>query len=104
LSGALYVNVAFAVPRQAPGIVVPDEALVFNAGGLQVATVTPDSTIKFQKVSVYRDFGTTAELRDGLHGGETLVLSPPTELADGSKVQLTNPASPQDSGPKTASR
>jgi RND family efflux transporter MFP subunit len=104
LRPGLYVNVAFSVPRQAPGVVVPDEALVFNAGGLQVATVQPDSTIKFRKVSVYRDFGTSAELRDGLQGGETLVLSPPTELADASKVQVTNPAQPQDAGPKTASR
>ena len=34
-------------------------------------------------MTIYRDFGTTAELRDGLAGGESLVLSPPAELADG---------------------
>jgi len=104
LRPGLFVNVAFAVPRQAPGIVVPDEALVFNAGGLQVAMVQPDNTIRFQKVSVYRDFGTTAELHDGLQGGENLVMSPPTELADGSKVRVTNPAPPEDTANKTASR
>jgi len=104
LRPGLFVNVAFAVPRQAPGIVVPDEALVFNAGGLQVAMVQPDNTIRFQKVSVYRDFGTTAELHDGLQGGENLVMSPPTELADGSKVRVTNPAPSEDTANKTASR
>jgi RND family efflux transporter MFP subunit len=104
LRPGLFVNVTFAVPRQAPGIVVPDEALVFNASGLQVATVEPDNTIRFEKVSVYRDFGTTAELHDGLQGGENLVLSPPTELADGSKVRVTNPSPQQDTANKTASR
>jgi HlyD family secretion protein len=103
LRPGLFVNVAFSIPRQAPAIVVPDAALVFNAGGLQVATVDADSTIRFQKVTIYRDFGTTAELRDGLAGGESLVLSPPAELADGSKVQVSNPL-PPETGKQTASR
>jgi HlyD family secretion protein len=104
LRPGLFVNVAFAIPRQAPAVVVPDEALVFNAGGLQVATVDSDGKVRFQKVSVYRDFGTSAELRDGLVGGETLVLSPPTELADGSRVQVTNPSGHPDEARQTASR
>ncbi len=104
LRPGLYVDVAFSVPRQAPGVVVPDEALVFNAQGMQVATVQPDDTVKFRKVSVYRDFGTTAELREGLQGGETLVLSPPTNLVEGGKVKTTSPKPDQDTANKTASR
>ena len=104
LRPGLFVNVAFAVPRQAPGVVVPDEALVFNAGGLQVATVQPDGTVRFLKVAVYRDFGTTAELREGLQGGENLVLSPPADLVDGSKVRVMNPAPQPETGNKTARR
>jgi RND family efflux transporter MFP subunit len=101
----LFVNVTFSIPRQAPGVVVPDEALVFNADGLRVATVEPDNTIRFRKVTVYRDFGTSAELRDGLHGGETLVLSPPAELADGNTVQVAKPPGrDQDTSRQTASR
>ncbi|HEY0421717.1 MAG TPA: efflux RND transporter periplasmic adaptor subunit [Rhodopila sp.] len=104
LRAGLFVNVVFAIPREAPAIVVPDEALVFNANGLQVATVDQDGQVRFRKVSVYRDFGTSAELRDGLQGGETLILSPPTELADGSKVRVANPSGNQDTGKQTASR
>lgn len=101
----LFVNVTFSIPRQAPAIVVPDEALVFNADGLRVATVEPDDTVRFRKVTVYRDFGTSAELRDGLHGGETLVLSPPADLADGAKVQVAKPpGQDQDTARQTASR
>jgi len=101
----LFVNVTFSIPRPAPAVVVPDTALVFNADGLRVVTVEPDSTIRFRKVTIYRDFGTMAELRNGLQGGETLVLSPPADLADGSKVQVAKPPSPdQDMSKQTASR
>jgi RND family efflux transporter MFP subunit len=104
LRAGLFVNVAFSIPRQAPAVVVPDAALVFNAGGLQVATVDADSTVSFRKVTIYRDFGTTAELRDGLAGGESLILSPPADLADGSKVRVANPLPRPDGGRQTASR
>jgi HlyD family secretion protein len=101
----LFVNVTFSIPRLTAGVIVPDEALVFNAAGLRVATVQPDDTVKFKDVSIYRDFGTTAELRDGLQGGETLVLSPPTQLADGNKVRVSGPAPrEQDTARQTASR
>ncbi|HYZ24078.1 MAG TPA: efflux RND transporter periplasmic adaptor subunit [Rhodopila sp.] len=102
LRPGLFVNVAFSVPRQQPGVIVPDEALVFNADGLQVATVDQNETVRFRKVSIYRDFGTTAELREGLQGGETLVLSPPPDLVDGSKVQVTRP--PSSPGEKVIAR
>jgi HlyD family secretion protein len=104
LRAGLFVNVTFSIPRQAPAVVVPDAALVFNAGGLQVATVDPEGTVHLQKVTIYRDFGTTAELRDGLSGGESLILTPPAELADGSKVHVDNPAQPADTAKQTASR
>jgi HlyD family secretion protein len=104
LRPGLFVNVALAIPRQAPAVVVPDEALVFNAGGLQVATVDSAGKVKFEKVTIYRDFGTTVELRDGLQGGENLILSPPTELADGSMVKLSTPPPAQETDKQTASR
>ncbi|MBV9655058.1 MAG: efflux RND transporter periplasmic adaptor subunit [Acetobacteraceae bacterium] len=105
LRPGLFVNVSFAVPRQRPGVIVPDEALVFNASGLQVATVDPGSAVHFKRVSIYRDFGTTAELRDGLDGGETLVLSVPAGLPDGSKVRTAAPPPDQpNGGAQTASR
>ena len=88
LHPGLYVNVTFDVPRDQPGVVVPDEALIFNAAGEQVAVVQPDQTVSIRKVSIRRDRGTEAELQDGLKGDETLVLSPPTDLADGGKIKV----------------
>ena len=68
LRAGLFVNVAFAIPRQAPAIVVPDEALVFNAGGLQVATVDPDGTGPLSEgdgVSRFRHLGRVARWAAG---------------------------------------
>ena len=40
----------------------------------------------------------------GCRAAKRLILSPPTELADGSKVRVTNPSGNQDAGKQTASR
>ncbi len=94
LRSGLFVNVTFQIPRERPGVVVPDEALVFGLKGMQVATVGEGDEVRFRPVTIYRDFGTTAELRDGLDGGETLVLTPPAELQDGSKVKRAKADAP----------
>lgn len=91
LRAGLYANVTIDVPRQHPGVIVPDEALVFNARGLQVAVVDGD-VVHYRTISIYRDFGTTVELRDGLDGSEVLVLTPPPNLEDGGKVRVAQTA------------
>ena len=87
LRPGLYVTVDIGVPRTAPGVTVPAEAIMFNAQGLRVAVVRPDDTVHMQDVVIYRDFGTSVELHAGLQGGEAVVLSPPVELADGGHVK-----------------
>jgi HlyD family secretion protein len=88
LRAGLYVTVTFEIPREKPTVLVPAEALIFNQQGLQVAVVDSDDKIHLKPVSIYRDFGKTVELRDGLEGGERVVLSPPTNLQDGNKVKI----------------
>ncbi len=90
LRPGLYADVTLAVPREAPGVVLADDALMFDATGMQVAVVRPDETVELRRVSIYRDFGTSVEVREGLAGGERLVLSPPAGLASGSKVRVAD--------------
>lgn len=103
LRPGLYVTVDIGIPRTTPGVVVPAEAVIFNGSGLRVAVAKDDGTIKMQDVSVYRDYGTTVELRGGLQGGERVVLSPPAALGDGSKVKLPADA-PKGTAEQTAQR
>jgi RND family efflux transporter MFP subunit len=90
LRAGLFVNVSFAIPREHPNVVVPAEALIFNQQGLRVAVINEDKSVHLQPVTVYRDFGATIELSDGLRGGESIVLSPPTSLQEGGKVKVTS--------------
>jgi HlyD family secretion protein len=90
LRAGLFVNVSFAIPREHPNVVVPAEALMFNQQGLQVAVINEDKSIHLQPVTVYRDSGASIELSDGLHGGENIVLAPPTSLQEGGKVKVAS--------------
>ena len=87
LKPGAYVNVTFSIPRVRPSVMLPAEALIFNAQGLQVATVQYDE-VHLQAVSIYRDFGNNVELRDGLNGGEQVVVNPPIDLIEHSKVKI----------------
>jgi HlyD family secretion protein len=92
LRAGLYVNVDFSIPRQAPTVVVPAEALLFNGDGLRVATVDDTGRVHMHNVSVYRDYGTTLELREGLQGGERVALTLPADITEGQQVKaVTRP-------------
>lgn len=99
LRPGLYVSVTFDVPRTHPSVVIPSEALIFDAKGTRVAVVQPDDTVRLEPVTISRDLGTTLELRTGLTGGERIVLSPPVDLQTGAKVALD--ASNSDGGSLT---
>ena len=88
LRPGLYVTVQIDIPRTSPGITIPAEALMFNGQGLRVAVVANDGVVHMHDVSVYRDYGTKLELRSGLNGGENVVLNPPINIEDGSKVNV----------------
>ena len=92
LRPGLYVTVEIGIPRLAPGVTIPAEALIFNGEGLRVAVVGQGGVVHMRDVSIYRDFGTSVELRGGLNGGEAVVLSPPVTLADGGKVTVQKDA------------
>ena len=82
-----FVDVAFDIPRTHPGIVVPAEAVLFDAEGLRVAVIGDDDTAHMVKVTIARDSGTSIELSTGLAGGERVALQPPTNLRDGQAVK-----------------
>ena len=88
LRSGLYATVTFHIPRQQPGVIVPDEAMVFDETGLHVLVLQNDATLKAVPIDIYRDFGTSAELRGGLAGDEDVVVNPPADLGTGSKVKV----------------
>ncbi|HEY2133828.1 MAG TPA: hypothetical protein VGH36_12790 [Acetobacteraceae bacterium] len=87
LHPGLFVSVTLSIPRATPGVVVPAGAIIFNADGLRVATVDDHGIVRMLDVTIYRDFGTSVELRNGLQGGEHVVVNPPAGLRDGEQIR-----------------
>ncbi|MEH1941255.1 MAG: efflux RND transporter periplasmic adaptor subunit [Nostoc sp.] len=87
LRPGMYATVKFAINRANTPFVVPDSALVINAGGTQVATLTKDQTVHYQKVAVGRDYGTEVEITSGLTGNESLIATPTVDETEGLRVQ-----------------
>jgi RND family efflux transporter MFP subunit len=86
LTPGIYCTVEFHIPRKTPGVSVPADALIFNREGMQVAVVS-NGKAEIRKVTETRDLGTRVEVDGGVSAGDQVILNPPANLLDGSKVQ-----------------
>jgi RND family efflux transporter MFP subunit len=91
LTSGIYCTVELHVPRKVPSLLVPANAIIFNSDGMQVAVVK-DGVVHIRKISVGRDLGTTVEASAGVARGDQVILNPPVDLTEGSKVTI-RPAS-----------
>jgi RND family efflux transporter MFP subunit len=87
LTPGTYCTIELRIPRKTPSILVPADAIIFNAEGPQVATVE-DGVVHIRKVSVARDLGKEVEVRDGVKQGDQVILNPPVDLVEGKKVHI----------------
>jgi RND family efflux transporter MFP subunit len=90
LRPGMYCTVELHIPRKTPSFIVPADAIIFNANGLQVAVVE-NGIARLRNVTVARDLGTEVEVRDGVHVGDLAILRPMVDLADGTKVRTQMP-------------
>jgi membrane fusion protein, multidrug efflux system len=82
-----YAQVQIALAQPTTVLKLPATALVIRAGPPQVVTVGPDSTARFNTVTVGRDFGDWVQVTGGLPQGATVVLNPPDQLEPGDRVR-----------------
>jgi RND family efflux transporter MFP subunit len=92
LRAGLYITLTLAIPRVSPAVTVPSDALIFDQNGTRVAVVeaAPDGSqrVRMSPVTIFRQTGSSLELRTGLSGGERVVVGPPASLRDGDAVAL----------------
>jgi RND family efflux transporter MFP subunit len=88
LSPGVYCTVALQIPRKTPALIIPASAIIFDRNGLQVAVVE-NGVAHIKKITVVRDFGTEVEADKGVEDGDKVILNPPVDLVDGSKVQIS---------------
>ena len=66
---------------------MPAGAIVFDRDGLHVLVVE-NGIVHSRKITEVRDLGTEVEVSEGVKQGDPVVLTPPVDLEDGSKVQI----------------
>jgi membrane fusion protein, multidrug efflux system len=72
-----------------PVLVLSDNALIFRAQGMQIATVDSDNKVQLHSVKLGRDFGNTVEVLSGLNADDRVIINPPDSIADGETVEIT---------------
>jgi len=90
LPGA-FTEVHLKLPTEIPTYILPVNALIFRAQGLQVATVGNDNRAKLVTIVLGRDFGATVEVVSGLTDADKVIVSPPDSLVDGEEVKISQP-------------
>jgi RND family efflux transporter MFP subunit len=86
LAAGLYGVVHLQVRRLTPDVRIPSQAVIFNAGGLDVGVVV-DGKVELRKLDVDADNGADLEARGGLKPGDQVILNPPVNVTDGMRVR-----------------
>lgn len=86
----MYAQVALTLPTPHKVYELPATAILNDASGIRVATVTPDGTLKLVRVTIERDTGPTVQIASGLDGTERVVKLASAELADGRPVDVAH--------------
>ncbi|WP_437191195.1 efflux RND transporter periplasmic adaptor subunit [Planctomicrobium sp. SH527] len=83
-----YVRVKLNITRQSPPIVVPASAVIVNADGSYVATVTESNHIHLYPVEVEGTLGSDVGLASGPPNDSIIVSNPGDRLKEGQLVQI----------------
>ncbi len=102
LFAGMYGSVKFVLKDDSSPIIIPSDALLFQAVGPRVAIIDRDNKVHWKNVRVGRDFGTQMEILEGLEENAQVVVNPTDDLVDGLSVKIKpyeKPAAPgQSSG------
>ena len=100
-----YASIHLQIAGEPNVLSVPSSALIFDAGGLSVATVSANNRVLRKPVSIERDLGAVVELASGLAPNDRVIENPPDGVENGAEVRLATaaPAVADTSKTKTGS-
>ena len=87
MTGA-FATVRLELPNPKAAIHVPASALIFDQGGLRVATVGPDDRVVLKPVTIARDLGKEVQIATGLTAEDRVIETPPDGIASGDQVRI----------------
>ena len=82
-----YANVHVDLAGGAGSFRIPVSALIFDQGGLRVATVGADDRVALKTVTIARDLGSEIEIGSGLQADDRVIAAPPDGIAEGDQVR-----------------
>jgi membrane fusion protein, multidrug efflux system len=83
-----FVNVHLNFPSDPNILILPEQALLFRAQGLQVAVLDDQDHVHLQDVVLGRNLNTEVEIVSGLKPTDRVVANPSLGLLDGQQVKL----------------
>jgi membrane fusion protein (multidrug efflux system) len=86
-----YVNVHFAFPGRPNVLILPEQALLFRAQGMQVAVLDDQDRVHLRNVILGRNLDTNVEIVSGLKATDKVVGNPSLGLLEGQQVKIVQP-------------
>jgi RND family efflux transporter MFP subunit len=83
-----YAQVHFQLSLKAVPLVLPGNAILFQAAGPQVGVVNGQNRVELRKVTLGRDFGNRVEILGGISQPDAVIANPPDYLVDGMSVAV----------------
>ncbi len=85
-----YSVVYFSISSYPNSMIVPVNALVFRAAGLQVAVVQKDNRVDLKNIIIGTDFGKYVQINSGIQLGERIIINPNDSLYQGQHVRVAD--------------
>ena len=93
-----YVNVTLDFPSDEGVLVIPSQALLFRAEGMQVAVVDGQDHVHLQGVTLGHNFGLDVQITAGLKSTDSIVANPSLGLLEGQQVKIVKAAHGYEAG------
>ena len=87
-----YANVQLNVSSKHDVLVVAASAVIFDKGGLRIATV--GDRVLLKTITIGRDRGSTIEIASGLSPEDRVIESAPDGIVDGDRVRVKETSNP----------
>ncbi|MFL5342941.1 MAG: efflux RND transporter periplasmic adaptor subunit [Gemmataceae bacterium] len=86
LRPGMYLQVKFVFDRRVLPTIVPAAALATRSDGPRIGVLGDQHRVHYRSVELGRDFGAEIQVVTGLKAGETIVVHPGDDIAEGTVV------------------
>lgn len=83
-----FSTIHFLIPHLASSIILPANTIIFQAAGLQVATVNAKQQVELKNISIAKDYGDKIQVNSVIKKGDKIILNPPDTLYDGETIHV----------------